>query len=478
LFIFYFSFSDVLEDSLASLHDRPLTGSKKDDEVSSGKPPTMKRNQDAVRSTTSLRDEVIYETDDFESETEVTSQENIKKASGRKSVVKRKDTPVLNRQQQEYVSSTSNEDNGNIRLTASSSLSTLPSALSSITARYVKIEFESTWGDRDYLGMTGIHILNPQGNHIKVGNKSVTTDQNSSLLSFSDDRSVSNLNNNVNNTANDAFMWLIPYEPSASSSKKLSPYYVEFDLQSSQSISGLRVWNYNGGTTESSLRGVKYAVVYLDRKPYFRLILKPGMEYDGISFDQTIFFSHLVYEIEQHNRTNTLASASNRLVYKTPRLRQTYETANSPCGLLWKFSFYSNHGDDYYIGLDHMDFYDEDNHIISIESFSSMMHIEALPHSVRDLAISSSDPLAVDPRIPEKLFSSKYFTDLNCKTNCWLAPLSKCMTADERDSGVIRTLGSTLNSDNYIKKRKSYVFPHDNTLFVMFDYPVTVSAIR
>jgi hypothetical protein len=472
-----FSFSDVLEDSLASPHDRPRTGSKKEEEVTSVKP-WMKRNQDAARSTTSLLDEVIYETDDFETEVEVQPQAKINKA-GRKSVEKRKDTPVLDRQQQQYVASKPSEDNEANRLVSSSSISSLPSSLSSIPARYVKIEFESTWGDRDYLGMTGVHILNPQGNPIKVGNKSVTTDQNSSLLAFSDERNVSNLNNNVNNTANDAFMWLIPYEPSSSSSRS-SSYYVEFDLQSSQSISGLRLWNYNSGTMESSLRGCKYAIIYFDRKPYFRLILKPGIEYDGISFDQTIFFSHLLYEIEKQKSNNALlnAASSNRLIYKTPRLRQTYETANSPCGLLWKFSFYSNHGDDYYIGLDHIDLYDEENRIISLESYSSMMHIESIPHSIRDLAISSSDPLAIDPRIPEKLFTSKYFTDLNCKTNCWLAPLSKCMTQAEKDSCVIRTLGTTLNSDNYIKKRRAYSFPHDNTLFIMFDYPVTVSAIR
>jgi hypothetical protein len=218
------------------------------------------------------------------------------------------------------------------------------------------------------------------------------------------------------------------------------------------------------------LRGCKYVTVYLDKKPYFRCILRPGPEYDGISFDQTLFFSHLAYEIEQYRPPRSLP-------YISPKLKQTCETAQSPCGLLWKFIFHSNHGDDYYIGLDHLEFYDNENQLIEIEK--SYGRICALPHSVRDLSISSGDPLNNDPRTPEQLLNAQYFQEQQQKkTCCWLSPLARCMTGVEREASMNRMVSKFPNQDLYNKKKTGGIFPKENVVMVQFNYPVSVSAIR
>lgn len=161
----------------------------------------------------------------------------------------------------------------------------------------------------------------------------------------------------------------------------------------------------------------------------------------------------------------------------SPKLKQIYEVVAPPTGLLWKFTFFNNHGDDYYIGLDAIDMYDTDNQIVNVSRKGG--HITAVPHSVRDLASSDVDPLNKDPRTPEKLFS-RSFCHHSAGKSCWLAPLAKCMTEGEREACVVRSLSfsNSVDQSEYYKKKKPSNLFKENVVMVMLSYPVSIAAIR
>jgi hypothetical protein len=132
--------------------------------------------------------------------------------------------------------------------TVASSSSSIASSsgpsFSCLPARYIKLEFENTWGDGDYLGLNGVEILGADAKPLSINPKSILTDAESDLLSFNvNERTVENLVNGLNNTANKQFMWLVTNEDSKSSSSSSSrkkKHFVEFDMKKMESLAGLR----------------------------------------------------------------------------------------------------------------------------------------------------------------------------------------------------------------------------------------------
>jgi hypothetical protein len=207
----------------------------------------------------------------------------------------------------------------------------------------------------------------------------------------------------------------------------------------------------------------------LDGKVHFKLLLRSGPESDGVEFGQSFIFSKLLAELQRPS-----LSRYRSMTYISPRLKQIYETSVSPVGLSWKFTFHNNHGDDYYIGLDHMDFFDPENQLLDMEKLGAI--VTAVPYSVQDLSSSANDSLANDPRSPEQLFNSNYFADSPQKT-CWLSPVSRCMTTTEREACVDR-LSRNYPKDLYQKRKRASLLPKENTLWILFPYPVAIGAIR
>lgn len=98
--------------------------------------------------------------------------------------------------------------------------------------------------------------------------------------------------------------------------------------------------------------------------------------------------------------------------------------------------------------------------------------VTACPHSLRDIQAEEAD----DPRTPEKLFHDRLHS-ANASQS-WLSPLSRCMADDERQRCAIRTITSDGTRPLPVDDGYRNVYPADNTLFVLFDYPVRVAAIR
>jgi hypothetical protein len=352
------------------------------------------------------------------------------------------------------------------------------------TCRVLRINIESTWGDATYAGLSGLQVLvGAAMQPLKIGASHLSAQPKdlSEIGCYDDPRVLSNLLNGVNDTADDTKMWLIPYT-------KGSQHYIDIDVfraagNKELEVTGLRVWNYNKAS-EQVQRGCKQISVCGDGRFLFRCVLRAGPSCDGVSFGQTILFRDIADILEHKHRifANPMSvSRQLRPSYVTPAVRQDYETVTCPQGLLWKFTFYDNYNDGYYMGLDAMEFYGVDGKVLDLsaaqwEASTAAAQVQAVPFALQDLSPS----LAHDPRTPDRLFAGPPAdTRSSGPASCWLTPLSRCMTPHERASGARRlaaasgTAATSTSAGEY-----TFSFPKNNVLFVMFQHPVAISAVR
>ena len=377
-----------------------------------------------------------------------------------------------------------------------------------VAGKVVGLLLESTWGDKSYVGLTGIEVL--------LGVGCVTaTDLNpkecisaepwdlSAIGCFDDYRTPYNLLNGVNDCTDDHNMWLIPYT-------RKGRHSLNIDLGSQCKIAGVKVWNYNK-CLEDTLRGAQKVAVVVDGAIVGRTLLRPGPGCDGVEFGQVVLFRDLLRPRKEKVFSSVEPTASEALSantsaaghqqqqlsyirYITPAIRQDYEVPLLPSGMMLKFVFYSNWGDFYYIGLDAIEIYDENGVKINVAERGM---ITAVPHSLRDLEVS-----ARDSRVPDNLVNDVSRDPSG--TNSWLAPLAPCMTRQERAESVLRVMRRQRGYDS-VKRRYEKVrtvptgyhatergynmspaaddddplqlFP-ENSLFVMFHEPVSIAFIR
>ena len=203
-----------------------------------------------------------------------------------------------------------------------------------------------------------------------------------------------------------------------------------------------------------------------------------------------------------NNGNNGNNNNGNTLRYISPAIKQDFESPLNPSGLLWKFIFYENWFDGYYIGLDAIEMFDIDGNLLNLKQCGA--DVTATPHSLIDLVPPSGSgnrlKSTFDPRTPEKLFLP--FRDKDGfkkkeKSSSWLAPFSKSMSNDEKISNSNRIKrkqidiinekskmngnnrgGQNINISYEPSSFEELVIPVNNVLFVMFPYPVAVSFIR
>lgn len=364
---------------------------------------------------------------------------------------------------------------------------------------------EDNYGDDGYIGLSGIEILAFDPFDKKITCHSINPSQikacpeGMSVLGYADDpRKAQNLVNGINSLSNDAYMWLVPYTPGGT-------HCFRIEFGTNVNVIGIRVWNYNKGSRityecpcdEYILRGTRTLSLWAnvskinktENTNIGRMILRRGPGYDCIDFRQLFYLEdiqrglHLLPQQDNNNMQTEGGGTSSRK-YVTPPLNQDYEVPLLPCGQLWKFIFYENWDDEYYIGLDGLEFMDACGNKITPASMSmqsNRMHITALPSSLNDLDVDTDD--GQDPRTPDRLlFDAEESAPGQAKHTPWLAPLSRSMSQEEK-SRVFRQFNKkkaphyTIDEQTYGKEYYG-VYPDDNTLFVFFDEPVTVSLIR
>ena len=130
-----------------------------------------------------------------------------------------------------------------------------------LKGRVLEINILDTWGDLFYVGLTGIEILDSDGQPIAVNVSQANAnprDMNQMQGHGSDYRTLDKLFDKVNNTMDDHHMWLIPFN-------KGEKHSITIDLGKPTSISAIRFYNYNK-SEEDTLRGAKQIVMWLDKK--------------------------------------------------------------------------------------------------------------------------------------------------------------------------------------------------------------------
>ena len=157
-----------------------------------------------------------------------------------------------------------------------------------IRGRYVGLLIDSTWEDREFCGLTGIEVVLADGK-IAVVNKSDIQGEPHGLavLGYEGDiRTPDKLVDGVNNTTNEDHMWLFPFTPG-------SRHELRIDLRSTETIKGLRIWNYNKSSDAARSRGAKCATIIVDDKPYYRCLLRIVSVHSG-AFSRLNHFRHRV----------------------------------------------------------------------------------------------------------------------------------------------------------------------------------------
>lgn len=348
----------------------------------------------------------------------------------------------------------------------------------SAPCKVLRLDLESTWGDASYVGLSGLEVLvGPSFAPLRIGAHQLRAHPKdlSDIGCYDDPRVLANLVNGINNTADDTLMWIIPFT-------KGSEHYIEIDLLKVCDVVGIRVWNYNK-STEQVLRGCRQVSISADGRPLCQCLLRMGPGSDGVVFGQTILFSDMADILQgsassQHAPPSRLRPGQHRetrlTTYLTPAVRQDFETPLNPTGLLWKFTFFDNWNDGYYIGLDALEFFDAAGRLIDTAALGAQ--VQATPYSVQDLAATQGSAALSDPRIPSQLLS-RPAVRAESPEACWLAPLARCMTPAEKAASAHRALqGAATKGSPTSDSAPS--FPLNNVLYVLFQHPVTVSAIR
>ena len=318
-------------------------------------------------------------------------------------------------QQQARLASYNN--NTTTTATAPSSTGLFVETCDLITCRTVSIIIESTWGDKDYVGLSGVEFL--LGNSCQpaiVDHTKIHAEPRdlSAIGHYDDRRVVENLFNGYNDTSDDRHMWLIPFTPGAE-------HVLKYDFGQSVQLAGLRLWNYNKAN-EGILRGAKLIQMKVgmeggnnnnpgrgsagNDRSLGRYVLRVAPGCDGVEFSQTIFVRDVMTPNIQRCPGLAFNNSSNNgngnginpqmslLQYIKPTIKQDYEVPLLPsgkiylptdttpsttlllceltsfpyvhAGMLWKFSLYGNWYDSYYMGLDGIEMYDSKGVLLDV----------------------------------------------------------------------------------------------------------------
>ncbi|XP_068439224.1 katanin-interacting protein isoform X1 [Clinocottus analis] len=297
------------------------------------------------------------------------------------------------------------------------------------TGKCLRLELVLTWGDSHYMGLTGLEVVGKDGESLPLDLSMMAAsprDLNDLPEYDCDLRTLDKLIDGLNITTDDQHMWLIPFSYG-------EPHTLNMTFNKVQTIAGLRIWNYNK-SPEDSYRGVKVIHMFMDDvaiSPTEGFIIRKGPGNCHFDFAQEILFIDFLQTPTDNKSVEDFHKGRSK---KQEQASMDYEAPIMPCGFIFQLQLLTTWGDPYYIGLNALEFYDQNHEKISL----SDNNIAAFPDSVNVL-----DNVSGDVRTPDKLIDGVNSThDGRCM---WLAPVLP---------GLV------------------------NRVYVVFDQPVTVSMIK
>ncbi|KAM4715269.1 katanin-interacting protein isoform 2-T2 [Anableps anableps] len=297
------------------------------------------------------------------------------------------------------------------------------------TGKCLRLEMTMTWGDSHYMGLTGLEVVGKDGESLPLDLTMMAAsprDLNDLPEYGHDSRTLDKLLDGHNITTDDCHMWLIPFSYG-------EPHILNITFSKSQTVAGLRVWNYNK-SSEDSYRGVKVLHLFMDDvaiSPTEGFLVRKGPGNCHFDFAQEILFvDYLQPPTDNWSHENSQRGSLKR--QEQPSM--DYEAPIMPCGFIFQLQLLTTWGDPYYVGLNGLEFYDQNHEKIHLTD----NNIAAFPDSVNIL-----DNVSGDVRTPDKLIDG--VNDTHDGRHMWLAPVLP---------GVV------------------------NRVYVIFDQPVTVSMIK
>ncbi|XP_034413833.1 protein KIAA0556 isoform X2 [Cyclopterus lumpus] len=297
------------------------------------------------------------------------------------------------------------------------------------TGKCLRLELVLTWGDSHYMGLAGLEVVGKDGESLPIDLSMMAAspgDLNDLPEYECDLRTLDKLIDGHNITTDDQHMWLIPFSYG-------EPHTLNMTFNIAQTIAGLRIWNYNK-SPEDSYRGVKVIHVFMDDvaiSPPEGFLIRKGPGNSHFDFAQEILFIDFLQTPTNNKSAEDFHKGRSK---KQEQASMDYEAPIMPCGFIFQLQLLTTWGDPYYIGLNGLEFYDQNHEKISL----SDNNIAAFPDSVNVL-----DNVSGDVRTPDKLIDGVNST--HDGRYMWLAPMLP---------GLV------------------------NRVYVVFDRPVTVSMIK
>ncbi|UJR14999.1 hypothetical protein I4U23_001976 [Adineta vaga] len=299
------------------------------------------------------------------------------------------------------------------------------SAASQVPEYYGKkliLTVTDTWGDPDFCGLTGLEVVDVNDADCVIQTYDARPRDITVLSNYTNAvQKLENLFDSENVTCHPNHMWLCPFN-------RNDRVRIMITLSVSKKLHGLRIWNYNQ-SPDDTYRGIKRLHVQLNDKiisPRQGFLLRRAPGHCYFDFVQEIVFAHAKTMLPDQQKQQRQAAASNQ----NPDL-----DISMPNGFIFEFQLHSTHGDAYYIGLNGIEFYDDNGERIGL----IQQNIAAYPHSVNALNPGTDD----DVRTPDKLIDGE--NDDIDGSHSWIAPILP----------------------NVI-----------NRVFVIFDRPTSVSMIK
>jgi len=276
-------------------------------------------------------------------------------------------------------------------------------------AEVLQLSFEETWGDRHYLGLTGISVVAADGSDIPLqlaGLDASPRDLNELPNVSGDLRTLDKLIDGDNVTTEDTHMWMIPYRHGGD-------HLLTINLGRSRELLGLRVWNYNKSQNDTT-RGAKRVRVLLDDhdiSPPQGYLLRRAPGHALFDYCQELQFDVQQQLCESDGDVGQELSAKGR-PNPLQQLVPDYVCALDPTVLMLTVRILASCGDPFYVGLNGIQVLGYEGEPIRIDPG----RINAIPHSINVLPDHSGDL-----RTPDKLLDgvNETFDD----RHMWLAPI-------------------------------------------------------
>ncbi|XP_077958631.1 katanin-interacting protein isoform X1 [Gasterosteus aculeatus] len=297
------------------------------------------------------------------------------------------------------------------------------------TGERLRLQLLFTWGNSHYMGLTGLEVVGKDGESLPLDLSMMAASPRdlNDLPDYEDDvRTLDKLINGHNITTDDQNMWLIPFSYG-------EPHTLSVTFPEAQTVAGLRIWNYNK-SPEDSYRGVKVIHVFMDDaaiSPAEGFLIRKGPGNCHFDFAQEILFIDFLQTASDNRSAENFHRGR---ATKPEEASMDYEAPIMPCGFIFQLQLLTTWGDPYYIGLNGLEFYDQNHEQIGL----SDNNIAAFPDSVNVL-----DNVSGDVRTPDKLIDG-----VNCTYD------GRCMWLSPVLPGLV------------------------NRVYVIFDQPVTVSMIK